>query len=128
MYHPTDAERLKALKAEADGGKDFAILARDNSEAPSSGIGGDLGWIAKGQLIDELTNAIFATPIGKTSEIVTVAGDGSYLFKVNAEEVRMPEGRQLDELTSTAFSRWYDAKKSSVVIERDESITDTTSN
>jgi parvulin-like peptidyl-prolyl isomerase len=127
MYHPTDAERLKALKAEADGGKDFAILARDNSEAPSSGIGGDLGWIAKGQLIDQLTNAIFATPIGKTSEIVTVPGDGSYLFKVNAEEVRTPEGRQLDELTSTAFSRWYDAKKSSVVIERDESIADTTS-
>ena len=128
MYRPTDTDRLKALKAAADGGKDFAILARDNSEAPSSGLGGDLGWIARGQLIDELTTAIFETPIGKTSEIVTVPGDGTYLFKVNAEEVRTPEGRQLKELTSTAFSRWYDAKKSSVIIERDESITDTTSN
>ena len=125
MYHPTDAAHLAALKTAADGGKDFGILARDNSEAPSSGIGGDLGWIAKGQLEDTLTNAIFATPIGKTSEIVDVDGDGSYLFKVVGEETRTPAGRQLEELTSTAFSRWYDAKKSAVVITRDETIAPT---
>jgi parvulin-like peptidyl-prolyl isomerase len=122
MYHPTDAEHMKELKTEADGGKDFAILARDNSEAPSAGLGGDLGFVAKGQLVDQLTDAIFATPIGKTSDPVTVAGDGTYLFKVLSEETRTPEGRQLDELTSTAFSRWYDSKKSSVVITRDETI------
>ena len=122
MYHPTDAEHMKELKTEADGGKDFAILARDNSEAPSAGLGGDLGFVAKGQLVDQLTSAIFATPIGKTSDPVTVAGDGTYLFKVLSEETRTPEGRQLDELTSTAFSRWYDSKKSSVVITRDETI------
>ncbi len=122
MYRPTDAEHVKELKTEADGGKDFAILARDNSEAPSAGLGGDLGFVAKGQLVDQLTNAIFATPIGKTSDPVTVAGDGTYLFKVLSEETRTPEGRQLDELTSTAFSRWYDSKKSSVVITRDDTI------
>ena len=122
MYHPTDAEHMKELKTEADGGKDFAILARDNSEAPSAGLGGDLGFVAKGQFVDEVTNAIFATPIGKTSDPVTVAGDGTYLFKVLSEETRTPEGRQLEALTSTAFSRWYDSKKSSVVITRDETI------
>ena len=53
---------------------------------------------------------------------MTVAGDGTYLFKVLAEETRTPEGRQLEELKSTAFSRWYDAKKSAVVITRDETI------
>ena len=56
---------------------------------------------------------------------MTVAGDGTYLFKVLSEETRTPEGRQLDELTSTAFSRWYDSKKSSVVITRDETIAST---
>ena len=125
MYHPTDAEHMKELKTEADGGKDFAILARDNSEAPSAGLGGDLGYVAKGQLVDQLTNAIFSTPIGKTSDPVTVAGDGTYLFKVLSEQTRTPEGRQLDELKSTAFSRWYDSKKSSVVITRDETIAKT---
>jgi hypothetical protein len=122
MYHPTDAEHMAELKTEAEGGKDFAVLARDNSEAPSAGTGGDLGWVAKGQLVDQLTNSIFATPIGKVSDPVTVAGDGTYLFKVLSEETRTPEGRQLEGLTSTAFSRWYDSKKSSVVITRDETI------
>ena len=127
MYRPPDADRLKALKAQVEKGGDFALLARDNSEASTSGVGGDLGWVAKGQLDDALTNAIFATPIGKVSEIVTVAGQGQHLFKVVAEETRTPEGRQLEELTATAFSKWYDEKKSAATITRDQSITTGTS-
>jgi parvulin-like peptidyl-prolyl isomerase len=121
MYHPTDLAHLQALKAQADAGTDFAVLARDTSVAPSAGIGGDLGWVAKGQLDDKLIAAIFATPIGKTSDIVTIAGDGSYLFKVTAEETRTPEGRQLDQLKATAFTTYYDAKKKAAVIYRDPS-------
>ena len=37
MYHPTDLDQMNALKTEADGGADFATLARDNSEAPTAG-------------------------------------------------------------------------------------------
>jgi parvulin-like peptidyl-prolyl isomerase len=128
MYRPTDLDHLTALKAQADTGADFGVLARDTSVAQSAGTGGDLGWIAKGQLDDRLTTAIFAAPIGKTSEVVTIADDGLYLFKVFAEEVRTPEGRQLEELKSTAFSRWYDGKKSAVTITRDETIAPTNSN
>jgi parvulin-like peptidyl-prolyl isomerase len=127
MYRPTDAAQLEALKKQADKGDDFALLARDNSEAPTSGIGGDLGWVAKGQLDDALTNAIFATPIGKVSAVVSVPNDGTYLFKVLAEETRTPEGRQLEELKSTAFSKWYDGKKSAATITRDPSFTNSTS-
>ena len=94
--------------------------------APTASIGGDLGWIAKGQLDDKLTDAIFAAPIGKTTEVTEVAGDGTYLFKVIGEETRTPEGKQLEELTSTAFSKWYDAKKSAALITRDEGITAST--
>jgi parvulin-like peptidyl-prolyl isomerase len=127
MYHGTEAAHMAALKGEADNGADFGLLARDNSVAPSAGIGGDLGWVAKGQLDDRLIAAIFATPVGKVSDVVTVPGDGTYLFKVVAEESRTPEGRQLDQLTSTAFSTWYDAKKSAAVITRDPSIATPTS-
>lgn len=120
MYRPTDVDQLKALKDQTDNkGADFAVLARDNSEASSVGVGGDIGWVAKGQFDDQLTVAIFGTPIDKTSDVVTIAGDGSYLFKVAAEETRTPAGRQLRALTSTAFSRWYDAKKAAAVITRD---------
>lgn len=119
MYLPPDLDHLNALKTLADGGADFAALARDNSEAESAGAGGDLGWIARGQLADSLTDAIFAAPIGRTSAVVTVEGDGLYLFKVTAEEVRTPEGSQLEELRASAFSDWYEAKKSAITIVRD---------
>jgi parvulin-like peptidyl-prolyl isomerase len=123
MYPPTEAEHLADLKTKADGGSDFGILARDTSAAPTASLGGDLGWVAKGQLADTLTDAIFATPIGKTSEVTNVPGDGTYLFKVLGEETRTPEGKQLEELTSTAFSKYYDAKKSAALITRDPSLT-----
>ena len=123
MYKPSDINHLNDLKAQIDKGADFAVLARDNSEAPTASTGGDLGWVAKGQLSQALTDAIFAAPVGKTSEVVTIGADGSYLFKVFAEETRTPAGRQLQQLSSTAFATWYNAKKSAVVITRDPTIT-----
>ena len=123
MYKPTDVDHLKDLKTQADNGADFGILARDNSDAQNASSGGDLGWVAKGQLSQALTDAIFAAPVGKTSEVTTVDGDGSYLFKVFAEETRTPAGRQLDQLSATAFSTWYNAKKAAATITRDPTIT-----
>jgi hypothetical protein len=122
MNKPPDTDAMAALKTKADGGDDFALRARDNSDGTTSGTGGDIGWIAKGQLDDKLTTAIFAAPIGKTSDVVSVDGDGVYLFKVAAEETRTPEGRQLEALKSTAFSKWYDAKKSAATITREPGI------
>ncbi len=122
MYRPTDAEQLEKLKVKADGGDDFAVIARDNSEAATASSGGNLGWVARGQLDEALIDAIFAAPIEGTSEVVAVAGDGTYLFKILAEETRTPEGRQREELTSSAFTTWYAGKKAAVVITRDESI------
>lgn len=122
MYLPPDLDRMNALKALADEGEDFATLARDNSEGQEAGAGGDIGWIAKGQLDGSLIDAIFATELGETTDVVTVADDGLYLYKVLAEEVRTPEGRQLEELRSTAFSDWYNDKKGAATIVRDASL------
>ena len=47
-------ERAKALLERIDQGEDFAQVARANSEDPSAGQGGDLGWISLG-----LTDAAF---------------------------------------------------------------------
>lgn len=120
MYRPPDIDRMNELKAQADDGEDFAVLARDNSENQTAGVGGNRGWVARGQLGQSLIDAIFATEVGGISPVVTVEGDGLYLFKVLAEEVRTPEGRQLDELRSTAFSDWYTARKEAANIVRDD--------
>lgn len=131
MYRPTDQARMEKIKSEADAGKDFGVLARDESYGTSAGSGGDLGWIVKGQLDDKLTEAIWATPVGQTSAIVNLTDaansndNGIYLFKVFAEETRAPEGRQLDTLKQTAFSKWYTAKKDAAKIERSEAVAPT---
>ena len=126
VNHPTDQEHLQALKTQADGGADFGTLARDNSDGKEAGKGGDLGFVAQSQLKDELSAAIFATPIGGTSDVVTVKDDGTYLFKVLAEETRTPEGAQLADIKANAFSEWYTVKKAAVDIQRDPAITGTT--
>jgi len=124
MYMPPDIDRMNTLKTQADAGGDFAELARDNSESETAGAGGDLGWVARGQLESSLIDAIFAAELGETTPVVTVENDGLYLFKVLAEEVRTPEGRQLEQLRSTAFSDWYNARKDAVEIDRGDSASD----
>ena len=95
----------------------------DTKDTGSKAQGGDLGWIAKGQLDERLTAGIFGAKVGSTSTIVAIPGDGIYLYKVLAEETRTPGGRQLGKLKSSAFSNWYDLKKTASVITRDASFT-----
>jgi parvulin-like peptidyl-prolyl isomerase len=125
MYHAPDLTEMEKLKTEADGGADFAQLARDFSEKQdTAGSGGDLGWVAQGQLDKSLIEEIFAAPVGKTSDVVTIAeggdSDGFYLFKVFEEEERTPEGRQLEDLKASAFGDWYAEKKAAYEVDRGE--------
>lgn len=117
------APDLAEIKQRIDRGADFAAIAREVSEGAEKDRGGELGWVAKHQLDERLTTAIFAAQLGKTSDIVTVEEDGQYLYKVVAEEVRTPEGRQLEEIRSRVFGDWYQPKKDAVTIVRDETIT-----
>lgn len=118
------APDLVSVKQRVDGGADFAAIAREISEGPEASRGGDIGWIARNQLDKTLADAIFATEIGKTSEVVVLPNDaGEYLFHVTAEEERVAEGRQLEEIRQRLFSDWYQPKKAEVSITRDIDVT-----
>jgi parvulin-like peptidyl-prolyl isomerase len=119
MYPPTDVERLQELKTQAAAGTSFAELARDNSNGPEASKGGELGWVAKGQLDNRLTDAIFAAPVGGYTDVVEIPNDGTYLFKVEKEETRAPDPEQLETLRTTAFSNWYGQIKDDEKITRD---------
>lgn len=123
-YGDGDTAWLQDLKTRAEAGIDFSQLARDNSDAPEAKIGGDIGWVVKGQLGAQQEQAIFSTPVGQISDPISVANDGTYLFKVLAEENRTPDAQQIDMFKSTGFSNWYNAKKNAADIQR---IVDTTS-
>jgi len=119
MYYPPDSDQMKRIKDLAASGSDFGQLARDNSEGPKSGKGGEIGWVTAGQLDGRLTDAIFAAPMGGLSDIVTIDGDGIYLFKVLEEKTAVPDADQLTTIKSSAFSNWYKAKKAAATISRD---------
>jgi len=119
MYRPPDSDEMAKLRAQAVGGTPFSDLIRDFSEGPHSGSGGDIGWVANGQLDDRLTQAIFAAPANGLSDVVDVPGDGLYLFKVLQEKTAVPDKDQLATIKDSAFNHWYTPKKDAVKITRD---------
>jgi parvulin-like peptidyl-prolyl isomerase len=120
MSHPPGLDVMESLKRRAEAGEDFGALAREWSESESAGRGGELGWIAKAQLDQRLIAQIFLTEVGAITDVTTIGDDGYYLYKVLAKEVRTPEGRQLEEIRDTAFGDWYQEKKDTYRIYRDE--------
>lgn len=61
-------EKLSQLKARIEGGDDFGLLARGNSDDTASAIaGGDLGWRSPGELAPEFQRAMDALAIGQIS-------------------------------------------------------------
>jgi parvulin-like peptidyl-prolyl isomerase len=73
----TDAQKkaatLKIIKIydEAKKTKDFAALAKQNSEdTESAAKGGDLGYFRPGQLPPVVDKVVFATPVGQLTQIV----------------------------------------------------------
>ena len=124
MHYPTDLEWAATLKTQIDGGTlTFADAARDNSDKEDAVKGGDMGWVAKGQLDPQVEAAIFAAPIGKVSDPVKIDGDGVYLFLVNQEQTRTPDATQKQTIETNAFSTWYSAQKDAFKIDRDPAIT-----
>jgi parvulin-like peptidyl-prolyl isomerase len=117
-HGPTDATWAAELKKQLDAGARFADLARDNSESAESVNGGDLGWISRGELGKEVEDLIFRTPVGSVSDPTEVAGQGIYLVKVVAEEVRSPTPAQLAIYRESGFSTWYTPRKEGFKPER----------
>jgi hypothetical protein len=67
----TDADAALAgitvAEAELRSGRGFAEVADEHSDCP--GRGGDLGWITRGQMVDEFEGVVFALDAGKTSSV-----------------------------------------------------------
>jgi len=110
--------RAEDAKVRTLRGEDFATIAKEVSEGPAAANGGAIGWVAHHQLAKQLEDAIFGTPVGGVSDVVDVAGDGFYIFKVWEEQTRMPDPEQVKTLKAHAFANWYAAEKDQATIDR----------
>jgi peptidyl-prolyl cis-trans isomerase C len=82
-------EKAAALKAEIDGGKDFAEVAKANSSDGSAANGGDLGWFGMGQMVPEFETAVVALEPGQVSAPVK-SQFGWHLIKLNEKRETTP--------------------------------------
>ncbi|MDH3265056.1 MAG: peptidylprolyl isomerase [Paracoccaceae bacterium] len=88
-------EEAAALKAEVDGGADFAELARTRSTGPSGPNGGDLGWFTEGMMVEPFEQALLLLKPGEVSGPVQTQF-GWHVIMLN--EVRLKEAPPLDEV------------------------------
>lgn len=90
------AEKAAELKAQIDGGADFAELARANSTDPGSGPnGGDLGWFGLGQMVKPFEDAVVALQPGQVSAPVQ-SQFGWHIVRLN--ETRAASIPSLDDM------------------------------
>ncbi len=63
-------EKMKGFQARLKKGEDFAAIAKDSSECPSSSKGGDLGYFSRGQMVEQFEKTAFSLKPGELSDIV----------------------------------------------------------
>jgi peptidyl-prolyl cis-trans isomerase C len=74
-------EMCLELKAEIEGGADFADVARQHSSCPSGRQGGELGTFGPGQMVKEFDEVVFS------GELNTVLGPVKTQFGYHLLEV-----------------------------------------
>ncbi len=88
--------RAETVVKEARAGKDFAQLAKRESGDSTAAKGGDVGWVAAGQMPPPVETTIFSLAKGAVSDPVETPG-GFQIFKV--EDVRDEKTLTLKEAT-----------------------------
>jgi len=81
-------KEAQSLLGKLNEGEKMEDLAPNHSIAPDGKMRGDLGWIRKGELEEEMERVIFSLPVGKFSPVV----ETSYGFHVFQVVSKRPEG------------------------------------
>src|SRR5439155_7019483 len=89
-------ERADRIVKEARGGKNFAELAKRESDDPSAAKGGDAGWVTQGQMEPTVEKTIFSLAKGEISNPVETPA-GFQIFKV--EDMKNEKTPTLKEYT-----------------------------
>jgi len=88
-------EEANRLKAEIDGGADFAELAKANSSDGAAANGGSLGWFGLGMMVKPFEDAVIAMQPGEVAGPIQTQF-GWHLVKL--DETRIAEAPTLDAL------------------------------
>jgi parvulin-like peptidyl-prolyl isomerase len=100
-----DAETvLSKLKS----GEDFAsVAAYYSTDTANSGSGGDLGWMYKGQMVQEFEDAAWKMNVGEISQPIKTSF-GYHIIQVLGHEKRQLTADELNSAKSTAYQKYVD--------------------
>lgn len=98
----------------AQPGADFGAIAREWSEGPEAEDGGEVGWLTRDQLSEELRDQVFALTPGQISEPMEFQG-GHYIVKMEEKGPRAPDADQVPDVKAAAFEDWYAPKKEQAI-------------
>ena len=111
-----DEETAQDLLDQLDEGADFGDLAREFSTGPSGPTGGDLGWFARGQMIEPFEEAAFAAEVGDIVGPVETQF-GFHIIQILGREMRPVDQATLDQLVLTVLSDLLNEYKTDAEIE-----------
>lgn len=103
-------EEAEALRAQIEGGADFAELARQHSRDGAARNGGELGWFGLGMMVQPFEDAVVALEVGEVSQPVETQF-GWHLVRLNdtrlaavptLEEVREELAAEIQQATIEA--------------------------
>ena len=120
-------KQVKKILSELKEGKDFAEAAKEYSEDVSASLGGDVGFVKKGQMVPEFEKAVYRLKEGEISGVVETEY-GYHIIK--AEEIK--KGRtipfkdvknKIKKILSTskqesAYKAWINELRESAFIEK----------
>ena len=97
-------KKIEGLLTKVKVGEDFATLARENSDCPSSSKGGDLGFFGRGQMAKPFEDSAFSLEVGEISDVVKTQF-GYHIIKVEGrKEAKTQEFDQVAEDIRTKLS------------------------
>ena len=104
---PQARELIQRLHDQLARGADFAAVAKQYSEDPHREEGGNMGWVAPGELLPELDAALTSLKPGELSEPIRTRL-GWHLVRV--EERRDPSSLSVTEANRAVYQRLYQRK------------------
>lgn len=106
-------EKIKMVEDKLKDGGDFEDLARQYSDDGTSGEnGGDLGYISKGQMVEEFEEALFSLDVGEVSEIVETEYGFHIIKATDRQEEYIQKFDEVEESINTYLLNLHKDEKS----------------